>query len=391
MRFDWPLILGVGLALLAIGALLGELWARLRSSRGVEPGPTQRPHYLLGLNYLVSNQPGHAIRELSRAVRTETDAVEAYLALGNLFRENGQTERAIDVHKSLLHRPDLSEWERTQVLLSLAMDFKKAGLIDRAERTFEEVAQREPDNLGSLYALQRLAEESGRWREATEIHERIQTVSRGQEPDLLPAMETEWALQLAGANEQSAAEHFRAALDRRPDYAPAQLGLGRCLLRMGGRPEQAVEHLLQAVDAGPPWALAALEPLAEVWSEPEDASRLEEACETVLARDPRAWRAWLTLARVHLRSGRPDEARSALVEALGERPGSPAVQREIWGLLQERGQGIDEFTRLLDQAVDDSRLVDPFVCLRCRFKSADLFARCPHCHEWETMSEERWD
>lgn len=388
MQLDWPLILGVGLALVAVGALLGELWARLRSSRGVEPRPTQRPHYLLGLNYLVSNQPGHAIRELSRAVRQETDAVEAYLALGNLFRENGQTERAIDIHKSLLHRSDLSEWERTQVLFSLAMDFKKAGLIDRAERTFEEVAQREPNNLGCLHALQRLAEESGRWSEAIRIHERIQRVSKGQEADLLPAIETEWALSIASELPTQAVEHFRTALDRRPDYAPAHVGLGRALLLMERR-DEGIEHLLQAVEAGPPWALAALGPLAGVWSSADDAARLEDACEKVLARDPRAWRAWLTLARVHLLQARPDAARRALTEALHERPASPAVQRDLWELLRARGQGIDEFIGLLDDAVEDARLVDPFVCLRCRFKSAELFARCPHCHEWNTMSEER--
>lgn len=390
MRLDWPLLLGVSLALIALGALIGELWARLRSSRGVERKPSQRPHYLLGLNYLVSHQPGHAIRELSRAVRQETDAVEAYLALGNLLRENGQTERAIDLHKSLLHRPGLSEWERTQVLFSLAMDFKKAGLIDRAERTFNEVAHRAPENLGCLYALQRIAEETGRWGEAIRIHERIQRISKGQEENLLPALETEWGRSLAAEAPEEAERHFRSALDRRPDYAPAHLGLGACQLR-GGEPERALDHLEQAVDAGPPWALAALGPLAAACRETGSPDRLESACGAILARDPRAWRAHLALARVHLEAGAPVRARDALARALRERPGSPSIQRQLWELLRRRGEGIEEFVGMLDEAVDDSRLVDPFVCLRCRFKSAELYARCPHCHEWNTMSEERWE
>jgi len=83
------LTLGIALALLAVGALLGELWARLRAPRRDRPARHGRPHYLLVLYYLVSNQPTHAIRELSLAVRQETGAVEAYLALGNLCRENG--------------------------------------------------------------------------------------------------------------------------------------------------------------------------------------------------------------------------------------------------------------------------------------------------------------
>lgn len=388
MVLDWPMILGVGLALLAVGALLGDLWARLRSRKGVDPRPSQRPHYLLGLNYLVSNQPRRAIRELARAVRNETDAVEAYLALGNLFRENGQTERAIDLHKSLLHRSDLSEWERTQVLFSLAMDFKKGGLIDRAERTFEEVAQRAPEHLGSLHALQRIAEETGRWPEAIQIHERIQRVSRGQEENLVAALETEWGRSLADTDPEAAIERFRTALDRRPDYAPAHLRLGECLLDTG-RTEEGLDHLEQALDAGSPWALAALDPLAAACREAGRLQDLERVCRSILARDPRAWRAQLTLARVFLSREQVDAARDALAAALRERPGSPSVQRELWELLRRRGEGMEQFVDLLDDAIDDARLVDPFVCLNCRFKSAEMYARCPHCHEWNSMSEER--
>ncbi len=263
MQADWPLSLGIALALLAVGVLLGELWSRLRGPRPERRGRRARPHYLLGLNYLVSNQPTHAIRELSRAVRQETDAVEAYLALGNLFRENGQIERAIDIHKSLLHRSGLSEWERTQVLFSLAMDFKKAGLIDRAERSLEEVGQRDPDHLGCLYSLQQIAEESGRWEEALRIHRRIQEVSGAGDEDLLPGLETEWGRALVAIDADAAERHFRAALDLRPDYAPAHFGLGTCVLERAA-PEAALEHLQQAVETGGAWALAALEPMTRL-------------------------------------------------------------------------------------------------------------------------------
>lgn len=388
MQADWPLSLGIALALLAVGALLGELWSRMRGPRPERRGRRARPHYLLGLNYLVSNQPTHAIRELSRAVRQETDAVEAYLALGNLFRENGQTERAIDIHKSLLHRSGLSEWERTQVLFSLAMDFKKAGLIDRAERSLEEVGQRDPDHLGCLYSLQQIAEESGRWEEALRIHRRIQEVSGAGDEDLLPGLETEWGRALVASDADAAERHFRAALDLRPDYAPAHFGLGTCVLERAA-PEAALEHLQQAVETGGAWALAALEPMSDACSQTGDIAPLERACEQILGREPRAWRAHLALARIHMGRGETEAASSALGQALAGRPASVAVQRQLWDLLSSEGKGIEQFVSLFDQALGDARLVDPYVCLGCRFKSAELFARCPHCHEWNTMTEER--
>jgi lipopolysaccharide biosynthesis regulator YciM len=383
-------MLGAAFALLAVGALLGDLWARLRSRRWKSASHQARPHYLLGLNYLVSNHPNQAIRELSKAIREETDAVEAYLALGNLFRENGQTERAIDLHKSLLHRPDISEWERTQVLFSLAMDFKKAGLIDRAERTFDEVIGRDPTNVACLYGLQRIAEETGRWEEALDIQGRIQRLTQGSEEELAPALESEWGTALSATDLAAATVHYRAALDRRPDYAPAHLGMGVAMVRQG-KPEAGLDHLEQAVESGAPWGHAALEPMAEACAALNDSSRLERACGRLLRLDPRAWRANLMMASLHMDAGDGDAAREALERALGERPGSLAVQRQLWELLQRSGQGIEEFIAMLDSALADARLVDPFVCLRCRFKSAELFARCPHCHEWNTMNEERQD
>ncbi len=390
MQGDWPLTLGAALALLAFGALLGELWARFRTPRVLPQSSGARPHYLLGLNFLVSHQPDQAIRELSQAVRHETDALEAYLALGNLLRESGQTERAIDVHRSLLHRPNQSRWEHTQVLFSLAMDFKRAGLIDRAASTFQEVVDAEPESLAALTALQQIAEESGRWEEAQRFHQRIQTMTRGAEPDLRPALQTEWGRAVGADDPAAAAVHFQAALDLRPDYAPARIGLATCLLEQGSA-EVARDHLEQAIHAGPPWALAAMVVLRRACRVLGDEAVLERSCNAILERDPRAWRAWLELARVRTERREFAGAREALRAALSERPGSLAVQRQLWELLRLEGEGIEQFIELLDEALDDARLLDPYVCFQCRFKSAELFARCPHCHAWETMGEERQD
>jgi DNA repair protein RadA/Sms len=32
---------------------------------------------------------------------------------------------------------------------------------------------------------------------------------------------------------------------------------------------------------------------------------------------------------------------------------------------------------------------DPHVCLRCRYRTDELLWQCPHCHEWNTLVEER--
>ncbi len=64
-----------------------------------------------------------------------------HFALGNLFRRRGETERAIRVHQNLLSRPDLPQEQKLHAEYELGQDYLKAGLLDRAEETFNRLLQ----------------------------------------------------------------------------------------------------------------------------------------------------------------------------------------------------------------------------------------------------------
>lgn len=385
----WGLTLGAVAALIVLGVMLGRAWTLSRVRRGHGPQYGDHPHYLLGLNYLISNQPELALVELSKAVRGETDAVEAYLALGNLFREKGQVERAIDIHKSLLHRPGLSDLGRTQALFSLALDFKKAGLIDRSERTLHEVVARDPGNLSGWLCLRRVYEEMGRWEKAAETQARIDKLAGAGDDRLLASL---WAERGRAAQQDGDAReaegHFHRALQLDPSYAPAHLGVGDCRA-LADDDLSAMRHWELALSDGSAWAIEALHRISAAVEKSGDWDRLEAACGSVIERQPHSWRARLVLARVHHARGDLGEARSLLLEALTERPGSITVQRELFKILDEQGAAGAEVGDLFEQVIGTGRLVDPFVCLRCGFKATDPFARCPHCHDWNTVADEQ--
>jgi len=385
----WSLTVGAAAALIVLGVMLGRAWTLVRVRSGHGPQYGDHPHYLLGLNYLISNQPELALVELSKAVRGETDAVEAYLALGNLFREKGQVERAIDIHKSLLHRPGLSDLGRTQALFSLALDFKKAGLIDRSERTLREVVKRDPGNFSGWLCLRRVYEEMGRWEKAAETQARIDKLAGAGDDRLLASL---WAERGRAAqhdgNAEDAEGHFHRALQLDPAYAPAHLGVGDCRA-LAGDPVSALRHWELALSDGTAWAIEALERMRTVAAESGDWSRVERACASVLERQPHSWRTRLVLARVQHARGELDEARASLTEALTEKPGSITVQRELWKVLDDQGAVGNEVGELLERVIGEARLVDPFVCLRCGFKATEPFARCPHCHDWNTVADEQ--
>ena len=65
------------------------------------------------------------------------------------------------------------------------------------------------------------------------------------------------------------------------------------------------------------------------------------------------------------------------------------VHLEVWRTLRELASlGPDELKYVA--AVEESALyVDPHICTVCRYRADDMLWRCPHCHEWNTLVEER--
>jgi len=93
---------------------------------------------------------------LTEAVRIDSDATDAYVALCRFYRGRGEIGRAIRLHQNLLLRKDLAPRDRQTVLLELAQDFNAGGFLRRAVASFEEVLAHEPRHTVALRALVQL-------------------------------------------------------------------------------------------------------------------------------------------------------------------------------------------------------------------------------------------
>ncbi|MEW6370512.1 MAG: lipopolysaccharide assembly protein LapB [Pseudomonadota bacterium] len=135
--------------LLAIPFFFGLGWiaARVDIRQLLSESRTLPRAYFRGLNHLLNDRPDKAIDAFIEIVTLDPETADMHFALGNLFRRRGEIERAIRVHQNLLARPDLPPEQRTQAQYELGMDYLKAGLLDRAEETFNGLVE-------SSYAVQ---------------------------------------------------------------------------------------------------------------------------------------------------------------------------------------------------------------------------------------------
>ncbi len=147
---------------------LGWLASRL-DLRQLRINNRQAPRaYFKGLNYLLNEQQDQAIDAFIEAVQNDPDTSELHFALGNLFRRRGEYDRAVRVHEHLLSRGDLSAADRQRAQHGLALDFLKAGLLDRAEDALRKL---EGTSFEGQARLARLAiyERSREWPEAAQV------------------------------------------------------------------------------------------------------------------------------------------------------------------------------------------------------------------------------
>jgi lipopolysaccharide biosynthesis regulator YciM len=381
------------LVALLIGLMVGKAWERykLRAGRLIDRRRVPESlHYIVGLNFLVTNQIDLAIDELTKAAENLGDALEIHLLLGSLYREKGQVARAINIHQSLLQRPRLTRLEQAHVLLCLGLDFKRGGFVDRALEAFNEVIKLDPKNQYALLNIEKLHEDQHQWQEAYEVRRTLGSQAEdGRSQAILAFLENELGLQaVARGDYPGAVARFQSAIDLDPAVVPAYLNLGDIHARED-QMARAASIWEQVIDKAPERAYLTFDRLSLAYEKTGTPERFAQLLRRLIANNSQDWRARLALAR-HLEArDDPAAALELLFEALVHNPHALTLHQAIWQVLAR----LDFESSLVQRYVDLTRhavfYMDPHICMRCRYRSTELLWQCPHCHEWNTFVEDR--
>ena len=170
--------------LLPIAALSGWLTARRHYKKRFSTLQSRfDPDYFKGLNYLLNEQPDKAIDVFIGLLEVNSDTVETHLALANLFRRRGETERAIRIHQNLIARPTLSPSQRDQALIELGLDYMSAGVLDLAEQLFLELLNKPSPPNETYRHLLGLYQQQKHWQKAIDMAKKL----RSEHPEKIGA------------------------------------------------------------------------------------------------------------------------------------------------------------------------------------------------------------
>jgi lipopolysaccharide biosynthesis regulator YciM len=333
--------------------------------------------YFKGLNFLLNEQQDQAIDAFIEAVQKDPDTSELHFALGNLFRRRGEYERAVRVHEHLLSRGDLSNEERQRAQHALALDFLKAGLLDRAEdalRKLEGTAYEDQ----ALLALLAIYERTRDWPHASEIARKLDASGQGNFGGRLAHYLCEQAV---GAPREQAEKLLREAMQVAPEAARPGIDLAALQLA-AGEPETAFETLAQLARSVPSHAPLIARPLTDTaiatGRRTQALQILQDAYEHAHSLD-------VLEALVALQT-EPGAARARYLQHLQREPSLVAASKWLAGEKLEH----EQFHGLVQGALDHAaRPLMRYRCAACGFEAKQHFWQCPGCQAWDSYPARR--
>lgn len=384
MAADPPLIL---ILALFVAAAAGWLFGRRHGLRGAPEPRAAAPQglseeYFRGLAYLLDEEPDKALEVFLRMVDVDNDTVETHFALGSLYRRRGEVERAIRVHENIMARPSLSAEHRLHALFALGEDYFRAGLFDRAEQAFLELADGGSRHTAALRYLLRIYEQQRDWEQAIAIHQRLVTVTSPEHPTAIAHYHCELAEQLRAVGDYvKAREHLHEARRAQRNFHRSALIRADIALDMGE--PQLAALLCQRVVELHPRLLALALPRVIRAMRGDAAERIQQQFQTWIRPDPLA-RAELAYGAIV--AGLEQEAfvQECLPDLLREDPALGEIVRVLNGDPKHLDAAQREALALALGRI--LRRTQRYRCVDCGFASASHFWQCPGCRSWDAFA-----
>ncbi len=376
--------------LLGIPAFFGLGWiaARVDIRQLVSESRSLPRGYFKGLNFLLNEQPDKAIDAFIEIVKLDPETVELHFALGSLFRRRGETERAIRVHQNLLARPDLALEHQVHAQYELGQDYLKAGLLDRAEETFNLLVDSQY-SAEARRALLEIYQREKEWTRAIEAAHALQEAGAGGRQKEIAQFYCEIAQdELVHMNTAAALVVLEKALAADRKNVRATLLIGDVYLAQGDAEaallawrrveQQSVPHVALVAQRlmdgyralGRPQEGANL--IRSYLSEASSIDLLEVAFKAVLALDG------------------VEAANQLVSDELRRTPTLLGLDKLLEGrLMNARPEARPELSLVKNLVHGYAQKLARYQCSHCGFKARQFYWQCPGCSHWETYPPRR--
>lgn len=342
--------------------------------------------YVVGLNYLLNEQPDKAVDVFIKLLEVDTDTAETHLALGSLFRRRGEVDRAIRIHQNLIARPQLTPLQRKEALMALAQDYMSAGVFDRAERIFLEVVDlggaREVNSLLGLLAIY---QQEKAWDNALDVLKKIEVCTGNSMSSQAAHYYCEIASNYLKQNIlDKAHQAIKQAMAIDKGSVRASLMSAHFEIK-NTRFKQAIRDLKRVPEQDPAFLTEIIEPFVMCHRELDIMEECIDYLEQSLAEHPRASVIFVIGDYLHQEKG-IDVAIDFVSAQLSLHPSIRGLNRLIyWHLESAQGKVRAKLQMLYDITSKFLHNKPIYRCGQCGYSGKLLHWFCPSCKNWGRM------
>ena len=360
---------------------------------------TQSKSFMNAARYLVEGKRDMAIDEFANAIDINREAIEVYFALGSLYRLNGETEKAISIHRNLIARQNISESTRLNALKELAIDFDKGGFVDKAIETYKDVLKVNRDQYEVIQALCRIYENIQDWDQAYNYRVMMGKVGYESQAETISHILVQKAKVFFKNGEfTKCREDLEDAFRFAPSLSAKILQLRLSLV--SGESALAQQQFFEIIKEHPEYTVFIFESFREDFKSDSSVGKkyfgelgklemffLEMEDEelslfpSIVLAKVKIWKRERRLEKVYGIMNRfIQNTRSPISETL------KIEYIRILINLDKKDQAIAQMRNLVENI---NKSLAKHYCRHCNYGSDEIFWRCPQCHSWETI-QFRW-
>lgn len=381
--FNQKLCLSV-IAAFVVGLLIGRFVRPLKEKKRRSIPNEGEKAFFKGVQYILSNDHDQAIEELTRSVQINSDTIETYMALANLYRSKGDFGRALRIRQSIILRPSIDEQVKLQAMIDMGLDYRKGGFLNRALETYLHVIKKHPSSLITLEELEKIYEDIKDWGSAFATRQKIAALVKGDHSHILAHHQTELGKTFQEKGELSKAKAcFTKAISIYEGCVDAYLHMGD-LYFSNEEYKKAVTTWKKIVMIEPHFTFLSYRRLEGAYSRMENLKPVEDFLRDCAQLKSDAF-THMALARYLYNEKDAQGAIRELKSALELDPSFWEARKFMGEILLQKDMKEEALLAYGDliQYLDIPYL--KFQCAHCGFKPGDLLWQCPQCRKWDTI------